>query len=322
MTKNEAAFTDDKLEELLCNIPKNVILVGGQALCLWADFYGVDTNPIGSFGSLTKDADFLGRRSDVKPIANSMSGKAIYPSERAMTAIAGQVQLRLDSNEFLNIDVIHKVFGFDADAIRNKALEGNFGKATFLIMHPLDVFKSRIENLAGLKDKQNPEGIAQTKIVLQVVNKFIVAINNENEKSALKAIEQVASIAKSSAGRNVAKNYGIHFLDAIPVGSIKNLQFQEVRLPRLYAEFGVNSHEASSTIIQNADVERGRYRGVVIDDRGVIVTQHHGKGTAIAHEKDRLVGVVRVGQKVEIGYKDGKGTVKSLEKGKDVGQEL
>lgn len=85
-------------------------------------------------------------------------------------------------------------------------------------------------------------------------------------------------------------------------------------------EIAIN--HTKNLIVNEANIERGRYRGEVIDDSGVKVTQHQGKGTAIAHEKNRLVGDVQVGQKVEIGYKDGKGTVKPLEKGKDVGQEL
>jgi len=93
--------------------------------------------------------------------------------------------------------------------------------------------------------------------------------------------------------------------------------------PDLREKFGLAHDDQHPNLeIKEPNTERGRYRGVVVDDLGTKVTQHQGKGTAVAHEKDRLVGDVQVGQKVEIGYKDGKGTVKPLEKGKDVGKEL
>lgn len=66
--------------------------------------------------------------------------------------------------------------------------------------------------------------------------------------------------------------------------------------------------------VKEADVEKGCYRGVVIDDVGARVVQNQGKGTVVAHEKGRLEGEVVVGRNVEIGYEGGRGVVKSLER--------
>jgi hypothetical protein len=105
-------------------------------------------------------------------------------------------------------------------------------------MHPLDVLKSRIENLATLQDKQTPEGITQAKLALQVANKFITAIakNTDSQKSALKAIETIVNIAKSSAGCKCAREFGIDFFQAIPKNAIKDEQFHQIRWPRLVQE--------------------------------------------------------------------------------------
>lgn len=155
-----------------------------------------------------------------------------------MTAIAGQVIIRLDQNEFLNIDVIHRVVGIDANAIRERALQAEFEGVSFRVMHPLDVLKSRIENLATLQDKQTPEGITQAKLSLQVANKFITRIADhiDGQKSALKAIEAIITIAKSSAGCKCAREFGIDFFQAIPRNAIKDEQFHQMRWPRLVKE--------------------------------------------------------------------------------------
>lgn len=65
--------------------------------------------------------------------------------------------------------------------------------------------------------------------------------------------------------------------------------------------------------IKAANTEHGRYRGAVVEDMGARVVQNQGKGTAVSHEKERLDGEVKVGQKVEIGYEGGKGMVRLLE---------
>lgn len=238
MTEREASFTTETLKQLLHAASEDVVLVGGQALSFWVNFYSIDLSSHNIVGAISRDADFLGERKDVKHIADGVSGKAIYPSEREMTAIAGQVVMRLDQNEFLNIDVIHRVVGIDAEAVRRRALQAEFDGVSFRVMHPLDVLKSRIENLATLQDKQTPEGITQAKLALQVANKFITAFakNTDGQKSALKAIETVINIAKTSAGCKCAREFGIDFFQAIPKNAIKDEQFHQMRWPHLVKE--------------------------------------------------------------------------------------
>ncbi len=238
MTEREASFTTETLKQLLHAASADVVLVGGQALSFWVNYYAIDLSSHHIVGAISRDADFLGERKDVKHIANGVSGKAIYPSERVMTAIAGQVVMRLDHNEYLNIDVIHRVVGIDANAVRKRALPAEFDGVPFRVMHPLDVLKSRIENLATLQVKQTPEGITQARLALQVANKFIAAIagNADGQKSALKAIEAIVNIAKSSAGCKCAREFGIDFFQAIPKNAIKDEQFHQIRWPHLVQE--------------------------------------------------------------------------------------
>lgn len=238
MTEREASFTTETLKQLLHAASENVVLVGGQALSFWVNFYSIDLSSHHIVGAISRDADFLGERKDVKHIAEGVSGKTIYPSERAMTVIAGQVVMRLDQNEYLNIDVIHRVVGIDANAVRKRALPAEFDGVPFRVMHPLDVLKSRIENIATLQDKQTPEGITQAKLALQVANKFIktIAGNVDGQKSALKAIEAIVNIAKSSAGCKCVREFGIDFFQAIPQNAIKDEQFHQIRWPRLVQE--------------------------------------------------------------------------------------
>lgn len=162
MTRQEIAFTAERLRKLLSGVDRNAVLIGGQALAFWAEYYRIridDTLPI-----VSKDADFLGDRALVERISEISGGHATYPPRRAITALVGQVTIELANDQFLNVDVLHKVVGIKSDSVKRRAEEVVFDGLKFMIMHPIDVLQSRISNLATLKDKQNEMGILQAKL--------------------------------------------------------------------------------------------------------------------------------------------------------------
>lgn len=241
MTRQEIAFTADQFRKLLSGVGRNAVLVGGQALAFWADYYRIpldDTLP-----AVSKDADFLGDRALVERISEMSGGHASFPPRRAMTALIGQVTIELANDQFLNVDVLHKIVGVRADSVKRRAEDVDLDGLKFRIMHPIDVLQSRIWNLATLKDKQNEMGMLQADLAVQVVRRYIAAIAGNNEKLALKAVEKVVDIAKSSAGRRAA-SLGIDFLSAIPARSMRSEEFHRTRWPRLLEELG-SPHKTS-----------------------------------------------------------------------------
>jgi hypothetical protein len=86
-----------------------------------------------------------------------------------------------------------------------------------------------------------------------IANKYIqeVATDPQRAPIALKAIEEVVSIAKSGAGRSASREFGISFLDAIPHESIDNEKFRVHRLPRLLVEL----KQAAGADLAEPDVE-------------------------------------------------------------------
>lgn len=313
MANQEASFTLAQLEKLLKSVSNDVVLVGGQALAFWANFYDINNALIGANESLTKDVDFLGKRKDVKEIADGVSGTASYPSEHAMTILAGQVTIKLGANDFLNIDVIRRVGGLDTDAVKSRALTSTLGDATFQVMHPLDVLKSRIENLATIPEKQNSTGIAQARLSLLVANKFIQALTQETDgqKMALKGIEYIASVAKSPAGCKSSREFGIDFFQSIPVESINVDLFHANRWPRLVAELqksaGIyvskeDGQSNSLAVIWNALPATSAHSGVIVATSDSEVIQHVGLGRHVVWPRRQLFGdPIEVDKFVNIG---------------------
>jgi hypothetical protein len=63
--------------------------------------------------------------------------------------------------------------------------------------------------------------VRQAQLALLVAKPYISEIGRDlGEKAALKSIERVVAIAKSAAGRNAARRFDLHFLDALPTNAI------------------------------------------------------------------------------------------------------
>lgn len=246
--RREASFTRATLAPLLKAAGRTGVLVGGQALAVWVDYFGIAA-PWGSADDaiITRDADFLGDRELVERVAKALPARTLFPPRRALTALVAQIQIPRPDDTFLNVDVIHKVIGVDAGAIRRRAVEIDIELAgetiRFAVMHPLDVLSSRVANLAKVPGKQTTEGGRQVQLAIQVVRRFIALVADEGDADkgqarALKAIEAVARLGASGPGRKVRSAFDIDFVEAIPADRIESARFQTVRWPRLLAQLG------------------------------------------------------------------------------------
>lgn len=244
--RREASFTRATLVPLLKAAGRSGVLVGGQALAVWVDYFGIAAAWASADDALiTRDVDFLGDRALAEAVAKAVPARTIFPPRRALTALVAQVEILRPDNTCLNVDVIARVVGLDAAAIRRRAVEIEFPqsgeKVRFAVMHPVDVLSSRLANLVKPRGRQSPAGVRQLQLAIQVVRQFIARVADEDAAAggqvrALKAIEAVVRLAASNAGRKARKSYGIDFLDAIPADHIRSGRFQQLRWPRLLAQ--------------------------------------------------------------------------------------
>jgi hypothetical protein len=241
LTENrvEVSISQDLLERILASATPDAVLVGGQSLAFWVARYSIELPKQFEIGAISDDADFLGDRADIKSIAAQTNGVPDYAPSHAITALVGQVKIPLSRTEYVNVDVLHSLVGISAVDVRRRASRVTIGHTTFFVMHPMDVFLSRIENLAGLAEKQNPQGIEQAKLGVLVAKCFIeetASIPDSGQSEAGKLIEYVVKIAKTGAGRRVRRDYGIDFRTGIPGYIIKSEKFQETRYPQILLE--------------------------------------------------------------------------------------
>lgn len=237
--QTEVSVPAELLERILDLAGTDMILVGGQALAFWAAYYHISVPAI----AITKDVDLLGTKADVERLARGLDAEAVFPRKRSMTMLVGQVLKDLPGGNYINIDVMFRVYGdITTEAIAQRAVLAESPAGRFRIMHPLDVLQGRLENVYGLSDKQDENGVAQLQLAINIVRKFVADIasraaagaDNSSRPVALRHLQRIETLALSDAGRKVARRYQVHVADAIepaPVAHIKS--FMSKKLPQL-----------------------------------------------------------------------------------------
>jgi hypothetical protein len=216
-----------------------MILVGGQALVFWAAYYSVPTPPI----AVTKDVDFVGTRADVERLARGLGAKATFRRQKDLTLLAGQIEKDLPGGDYINIDVLSRVYGdVSTESLAKRAIVAESPAGKFRVMHPLDVLQGRLENVYGLVEKQDEHGIAQLQLAIAMVRKFLADITSQEAERkhivehpvALRHLRRIEGLALSDAGRKVAKRYNVHVADAIdPTPFLHIESFAVKKLPQL-----------------------------------------------------------------------------------------
>lgn len=157
--------------------------------------------------------------------------------------LVGQVLKDLPGGDYVNIDVMFRVYGnITTEAIVSRAVLAENPAGRFRVMHPMDVLQGRLENVYGLSAKQDEHGVAQLRLAVDIARTFVGDIASEEATGAddsarpvvLRHFARLESLALSDAGRKVAKRHGVHVADAIdpePVVHIKS--FTSKKLPQL-----------------------------------------------------------------------------------------
>ena len=237
--QKEVSVTPELLEQILKLAGTEMILVGGQALAFWAAYYQTPAPTI----AITKDIDLIGTQADVKRLARGLGARAVFPNKRALTLLVGQVLKDMADGNYVNIDVMFRVYGdITRRALIDRAVLAENAAGRFRLMHPVDVLQGRLENVYGIAAKQDEHGIAQLQLAIVMARAFVGDIASQEAASADKSRRPVAlrhlarfeTMALSDAGRKVAKRYGVYVADAIDPAPVAHIEpFVSKKLPRL-----------------------------------------------------------------------------------------
>lgn len=217
---------------------QNIILIGGQAVMFWANFYGL----VEERASLTRDIDFFGQRADVEDanirLAN-FKHKTQYAGWDDTSPNSGIILVDIpDLKDPVRIDFLWAVHGLSGSDVRERAVLSSIPgiDKSILVLHPFMCLESKIANLGSFPEKRSPEGIEQARLAVQVVRALIIhLLENGRERDALKLVERTKYIAQSDASNFAHAVCQVDVLEAVPVEEFPSDDFKKTRWPQIKA---------------------------------------------------------------------------------------
>lgn len=174
----EPHLTVEEVQTLLGFVQKHQpIIVGGQAINLWAElFHGMDAD-LDGLGALTsKDLDFYHNKAAEQALANSLVGGEIkLPKGDDHTPNAAVVTGKLGDRDIV-VDFLAQIKGVEDKSLLANSITfadaADPGNVSITLMHPLDCVRSRLSNI-NMLGRTNDHSVRQAVASLLILDCFI-----------------------------------------------------------------------------------------------------------------------------------------------------
>jgi len=217
--------------ELLSQLPEElaerIVLIGGQALLLWAEYYLIDQSTGLQYEFLaSNDLDFMGKRPEVIECAAAWHAEHKLPGLDDNTPQSGIVVLN-NSGLFHTIDFLSSVYGISDKDVHTYSDKMVFGNKHIKVLSPPLCLKSRIENLSGLNYSEELQKREAVRIIaaMEVTKSYFLDICASGEPRTLSnaVTYTMRHILLNRAGLSVSSKFNIDLAEAFPLAVIKSV---------------------------------------------------------------------------------------------------
>ena len=223
------------------------LIVGGQAVNLWAEIYVAAEPELHAFEPFTsKDADIHGNRELASILQRRSGWTCRFFDEPRQTAVAILTKSGEAEAPTLTVEVIRSVFGLDSDDLtRNQVREIRPGKH-YRIPAPFVMLKAKLANVAHLSVEKRPQDLKHARMLLPICRAYFLELHaaigrpDMSERNFLGAVAYATEIITSADARTVASRHGLDFLTIFPSAFAaspheKIRRFATQQLPQLSA---------------------------------------------------------------------------------------
>lgn len=222
----------------LADLEHEIVLVGGQAVNFWANYYEKRAPELAEGAPYTsKDIDFVGKHDAVEECAARLGGTARLATIDDMNTPSTGVVLFVDENKHTRqIDFLDAVAGVKKTvetSIGAEVLDG-VGRpiAAFRVMHPVLCLFSRAHNVAYLPGYNTAHARNQLRAAIICARQFIRDMVQDDKKAAHNFNKKLLREAGYGAPLVVHVRYGIDVLEAVVTDEGLPERFYSEHLPR------------------------------------------------------------------------------------------
>ena len=176
-------------------------------------------------------------------MANDLSGKVYVPTLDDHTPNSAVVWIENYNGRDIEIDYPATLQGMDEKKVRERAItlvtpQTDGSEVALKVMHPADLYHSRLSNLHSLPSKRNAQGVAQAELAGKVLHSYLLDTLNDKsqaaQREALNIAEHIGRLATQPEGMYAYQHHGIDPIHMLPVSSYPD-KFQTIRFPQLKA---------------------------------------------------------------------------------------
>ena len=211
----------------------DLILIGGQAVSHWAEYYSARVPALGAEAPFTSgDIDLVGpgAAAEAERIRRALDGQiekgdSVY--ER--TAILALVSYKDAAGDDRVIDFMRSVWNLKLEEVERTALAMRPG---LRVMHPVLCLESRIHNCADFAEYQTTEGLKQARVATICAKEFLKDALDAGEIDAVMHLnERIFALARDRA--KACARLGLRPFEAVLVDERLPDSFRSRRYPQM-----------------------------------------------------------------------------------------
>jgi hypothetical protein len=217
-----ARFTPGEFAEVVSGLAEGCPLIGGQAVALWAQRYGLLSDDGQAVTSA--DIDFWGSREDLKALAAALHRKPIFPADYEMTVWVGAIELSIQGKKTL-VEFLHTVPGLDTNdpakaSVEQEYVAGSIRK-TILVLSPISLTLAKLHALRHF-NQEGREDESHLRLTLQASNRFLQELLKAQEiRQLLWNCERLITVSCLKPYRKLQSQHQIDLLSAIPIKNMR-----------------------------------------------------------------------------------------------------
>ncbi|MGO8931729.1 MAG: hypothetical protein ACLQU3_33150 [Limisphaerales bacterium] len=197
----------------------SAVIIGGQAVNLWAEHYQKDSSPWNELRPYTSfDLDVLGNRTDVLKCSQSLNATPFFPGPDESTANSGKIITQVGNSDF-EIDFLHSPNGLAPAEITELARAITFESITLRVLHPIHCVESKTVNLATLPQHAGErQDLKHLRLSIAILREYLteLTLQRSHDNLLLRWAQRIRTDANHELGLQATMKYSINFQDAIP----------------------------------------------------------------------------------------------------------
>ncbi len=220
---------------------ERVVVVGGQAVNFWADFYAdrvAELRDNGPFSS--KDVDVCADRRDVRLFARKLEGTPKVAELDDNAPQLGTVTF-VDANGVQRVlDIMADLTGLRGQEVAESAIAFVYAnesgdRVAFKVMHPVHVLVSRACNVVASAKYQTEHGLGQLQASVFCAREYLKDMLPTDPKKVRDWNEYIFRFrTKNRSGKQVAIEYGVDVFDAVVIGPELGDKFCTIRYRQMH----------------------------------------------------------------------------------------